>query len=58
MVDSVLLVVRAGHTSKELVLEAVESVGREKILGVIFNATDDRPKNYAYHYRNYDKRRG
>lgn len=50
-VDGILLVVRAGKTPNELALEAVENIGREKILGVVFNACKESQKRYGYYYR-------
>ena len=46
------LVVRSGKTPKELIQQVVANLGREKILGVVFNATDEiQGKNH--HYYNY-----
>jgi protein-tyrosine kinase len=51
MVDSALLVVRSGKSEKELIQQAVENIGREKILGVVFNCSDMNEKKYAlYQY--------
>jgi capsular exopolysaccharide synthesis family protein len=55
MVDSVLLVVRAGRTNKDMLLEAIDNIGRERILGLIFNACDEIPKGYSYYNRYYGK---
>lgn len=38
--DGVLLVVRAARTRYDLVQRAVESIGRDRILGVVLNAAD------------------
>ena len=40
-VDGVILVVRQGISSRLLIREAIESIGREKIIGVVF-------KSYSY----------
>lgn len=53
IVDAVLLVVRAGHTSKEMINEAIENIGREKIAGIIFNASSDKIRKYGYYSRYY-----
>ncbi len=37
-VDGVVVVVRWGHSSRELIKELVETIGKEKIIGVVFNA--------------------
>jgi receptor protein-tyrosine kinase len=41
MVDTVLLVVRAGRTQYAPVTRAIETIGRERILGVVLNGTED-----------------
>jgi capsular exopolysaccharide synthesis family protein len=59
MMDGVLLVVRSGKTSEPLVSQAIENIGREKILGMVFNASRESDKNYyRYYYRYYQKGRG
>jgi len=57
MMDGVLLVVRSGKTSERLVFQAVENIGRERILGVVFNASDETYKDYRYYYRYYQEGR-
>jgi len=57
MMDGVLLVVRYGKTSAPLVSQAIENIGRERILGVVFNASPDSQRNYHYYYRHYQKGR-
>ena len=55
MVDTVLLVVRSGESAKDLILNTVEKIGRKKILGVVFNASNESVKDYSYYYRYYRK---
>ncbi len=55
MVDTVLLVVRSGKSAKDLILKAIEKIGRKKILGVVFNASNESAKDYNYYYRYYRK---
>jgi len=57
MVDGVLLVVRAGKTPRELIVEAVENIGRDKVLGIVFNANDEPKKDFKYYYQHYSKER-
>jgi exopolysaccharide/PEP-CTERM locus tyrosine autokinase len=57
MVDGVLLVVRAGKTPKESILGAVENIGRDKLLGIVFNADAGPQKDFEYYYREYGKGR-
>lgn len=47
-VDSMILVARAGHTSRISVKNAVDLVPREKVLGVIFNSVKSRDLNGEY----------
>ena len=56
VVDAVLMVVRSGKTPRDSVLEAIESIDRNKIVGVVFNASNERHKDYyRYYYRYYRK---
>jgi len=57
MVDAVIVVVRAGKTAKPLLLDAVEIIGRDKILGLVFNASTETLKEYGYYYEYYSKPR-
>ena len=53
MVDGVILVVRAGYTSRESVQSAIKSIDRQKIIGVVFNQMDIRPSTYFSEYYRY-----
>jgi receptor protein-tyrosine kinase len=53
MVDGVILVVRAGYTSRESVQSAIKSIDRQKIIGVVFNQIDMRPSAYFSEYYRY-----
>ena len=57
MVDTVLLVARSGRTGVDLIMDAIDNIGRERIFGVVFNACTEIPKEYAHHYRYYQKAR-
>lgn len=56
-VDGVILVVMAGRIPKGSVRRVVDSIGREKIIGVVFNQKDLRPMkhHYDYYYRYHRK---
>jgi exopolysaccharide/PEP-CTERM locus tyrosine autokinase len=56
MVDGVLLVVRSGKTARKLITKAIEHIGRDKILGIVFNADQENPKKDQYYYRYYQKK--
>jgi len=49
-VDATLFVIHAGKTSRELVEKAVATVGKDKILGVIFNHCNQPMKSYQNYY--------
>jgi receptor protein-tyrosine kinase len=54
MVDGIILVIRAGYTSRESVQSAIKSIDRQKIIGVIFNQMDVKPSTYfSENYRYY-----
>jgi capsular exopolysaccharide synthesis family protein len=55
VVDSAVLVVRAGKTSAAEVQRAVQALGREKILGVVLNRAERRYSSEAdsYYYASY-----
>ena len=56
-VDSILLVVKAGSTQKDVVVRAVDILdpGRNRILGVILNNMNSSlPAQYDYRYYGYD----
>jgi protein-tyrosine kinase len=57
LVDGIVLVVMSDRAPKKLVRKAVETIGREKIVGVVFNQINLKPsKNYSeYYYRYYPK---
>ena len=54
-VDGILLVVRAGKTPVQLVSDVIANLGREKILGLVFNASKDSQKHYRYYQSYYSK---
>ena len=42
MVDSAVLVIDAGRTQYAIMQQAIESIGREKIVGVVLNRVEER----------------
>ena len=52
MTDGVLFVIRAGQTPYELVAKSVELLGRERIIGVVFNGVETGGQDISY-YRGY-----
>jgi protein-tyrosine kinase len=55
IVDGVLLVARSRKTPKEMILEAVDRLGRDRILGVVFNEDSERNRRYQAYYKGYYK---
>ncbi len=58
LADAVIFVVRYGKSNRDIVEQAVEKIGREKILGVVFNGFEVTPRKYAYYkdrYRYYSR---
>jgi capsular exopolysaccharide synthesis family protein len=55
LVDTVVLVVKAGSTQHDAMARAIEAVGRDRILGVVLNCADE-PRQLAYHYYGYGVR--
>lgn len=51
-VDGVVLVVRAGMANRELIARTVKQLGKEKILGVVFNMVQE-PIKSRYYYHDY-----
>jgi len=47
-VDGILLVIRYRSTPKKLVAELTETLGKEKILGVVINKCDFKSQMYSY----------
>ena len=56
--DSVLLVVLYGQTPREEIREALESIGKEKFVGVVFNDFAGKyTDKYYYNYYGRTKRK-
>jgi hypothetical protein len=56
MVDGALLVIRARSTPFAAIQRAAESIGRERLLGVVLNRVDESvasPGEYYYRYYGY-----
>jgi protein-tyrosine kinase len=54
MVDGALFVIRAGQSKCPLVKNAIDSIGRDRVLGVILNGVESDPNEaYAQTYRHY-----
>lgn len=54
-VDGIILVVMNGKTPQAVIQQTVENLGREKILGIIFNGFAQSYKAYNKYYRKYYK---
>jgi protein-tyrosine kinase len=57
-IDGVVLVVRYGYSSRKMIRETVEKIGKEKFLGVVFNAMQGaHPNSYYYKYYGYETKK-
>lgn len=56
-VDGVILVVMARKSPRDAVEKAIEDLGREKILGFVFNGFDNIQKKYYSYYYSYGEKR-
>ena len=54
-VDGIIIVVRAGKTPRHAISEVIEQLGKEKILGIVLNHSDQNMKKY-YGYGKYYNR--
>jgi len=57
MVDAAVLVIDAGTTQHDVVQRAIQSIGREKIVGVVLNRVERRALAEASQYKYYDDRK-
>jgi protein-tyrosine kinase len=55
VVDTVVLVIKAGSTQHASMTRAIEAIGRDRILGVVLNHAD-QGRQMAYHYYGYGVR--
>ena len=55
-VDGIILVINYGKTKREMVSDLIEIIGKEKIIGVVFNRFNARSSSYGYgKYGQYGK---
>ena len=56
LVDKVIIVVNFRKTKRDMVADLIETIGREKILGIVLNKFDASDISYGYHkyYKNYN----
>jgi Mrp family chromosome partitioning ATPase len=54
MVDAAVLVIDAGTTQHVVVQRAIQSIGRDKIVGVVLNRVEPRALAEASQYKYYD----
>jgi capsular exopolysaccharide synthesis family protein len=56
LVDTVVMVIRAGTTPLRAMQQAVEAVGRDRVLGVVLNCADDAAQTAEYLYYAYESK--
>jgi len=54
IMDNVLLVVRSGKSAMKPIKEAIDHIGRDRILGIVFNSDHEVTRKYRY-YRYYQE---
>lgn len=54
-VDGIIIVVKAGHTPRNAISEVIEQLGKEKILGLVLNHSDQSVKKYYGYGKPYYK---
>jgi Mrp family chromosome partitioning ATPase len=52
-VDGIVFVVMARKSPKPAIEKAIENLGRDKILGVVFNGHSSAHKSYDKYYKKY-----
>jgi protein-tyrosine kinase len=52
-VDGIIIVVRAGKTPRKAITEVIEQLGKEKVLGIILNHSDQSLKKYNGYGKSY-----
>ena len=52
-VDGIIFVVRATKSPREAIRKSIQTLGEEKILGVVFNGYSERSKSYGKYYKKY-----
>ena len=52
-VDGIILVVMDQITPGDMVKKAIENLGKEKILGIVYNGYDQSYKPYGKYYKRY-----
>jgi len=56
-VDGVLIVVQYGKTPRKLVKSAIERIGKEKLLGIVFNGYEKSMQQYTRYGYGYGKKK-
>ncbi len=54
-VDGIIFVILAEKAPRELIQKSIESLGKEKILGIVFNGYNQSYRGYKKYYRKYYK---
>ena len=52
-VDGIVFVVRAEKTPRELIRKAIDGLGKEKILGIVFKWYNHEQNSYGKYYHKY-----
>ena len=49
--------VMAGKAPREIIQRSIENLGKEKLLGIVFNGYAQSYKSYQKYYKNYYKKK-
>jgi protein-tyrosine kinase len=52
-VDAVIFVVRHGRAPREIVIKCIEKIGKDRVLGIVYNGHDQTNKTYDKYYKKY-----
>jgi len=54
-VDGIIFVIMAQRSHREVIRKSIEDLGKEKVLGIIFNGYKNSYKRYNKYYKRYSK---
>ena len=56
-VDGVIFVVMGNKSPRKVIKECIDKIGREKVLGIVFNGYNKPVETYINYYKNYYKKK-
>ena len=52
-VDAIIFVVMTGKAPREIVKKCIENIGKDKVIGIVFNGYNRTHKAYNKYYKKY-----